>query len=259
MSKKHSHRNPKIYAKKKKPEMRNYIEVNEEGFIEKVIGSWLDETFSTSDRRSKHSYSWKRKLQKDKNMRTVGHVKKFHMRYGNLILILLGLLGAVWLMYNPQVFVPMVESETYGIIGAFVMGLLYPAGITTPASIAGFLILSQSMNPIVLALVGSMGAMVTSFMIFYFIRNKLFEYLHAFTGKYMRSNMYIWRHRVNNHPHLKHLLPLFAGILVASPLPTEIAIGLFAALKFEMKKFLLYTFIFNVISIFVLSHLGSGL
>lgn len=258
MSAKTRHSNPKMYAKKKKPAMHRYIDTKEEGFIEKSVGSWLDDISNRPRKFKNHSYSWERKLQKDRHTKTVGHFKKLHMRYGNLALAILGVAGAIWLVYNPEVFIPIAESESFGLIGAFIMGLLYPAGVTTPASIAGFFILGQSINPVLLALVGAAGAMITDFIIFYFIRHKLVEYLDKFASKYMRANMHLWRHRVNNHPHLKHLLPLFAGTLVASPLPTEIAIGLFAALKFEIKRFMLYTFVFHAISIFIVSQIGSS-
>ena len=258
MPRKHTHSNPKMYAKKKKSTMHKYIRTREEGLIEKSVGSWLDDISNRPARSMRHSYSWERKIKNDRHMRRVGHFKKLHLRYSNLVLVMLGLLGGIWLLYNPEVFTPIAQNESLGILGAFVMGLLYSAGVTSPAAIAGFFVLGKSMNPVVLAVVGATGAMITNFLVFYFIRHKLVEYLDKFAGKFMKQNMHIWRHRVNNHPHLKHLLPLFAGTLVASPLPTEIAIGLFAALKIEMKKFLVYTFIFNLISIFILSQLGSS-
>lgn len=187
----------------------------------------------------------------------VNHARIFHIRYGNLLLVFLGVAAGVWLLYNPQILLPLAENETLGYVGTFALGFFYPYGVTTPAAIAGFFLLGKTLNPLAIAFTGAVGALISDFLIFYFIRHKLLDYLENFANKFVRTNMRIMRMKVEKHQRLKHVIPIFAGILIASPLPTEIAIGIFAAIKFEMKRFLVYAFAFHFVSIFIVSQVGE--
>jgi len=200
-------------------------------------------------------YSWRRKRLETHARRAVGHAHKFHIRYGNLVLIVLGVMAGVWIAYNPDALLFLTQDESMSYASAFLMGVMYPLGITTPAAIVGFFVLADTMDPVALSLVGASGALVTNFAIFYFIRHRLLDHLHSFTKRFGVS-IHVMGHMVRKHKTLKHVIPMVAGIIIATPLPTEIAIGIFAAIKFEMKKFLLYAFLFSIVSIYIVSQFG---
>lgn len=203
----------------------------------------------------RRGYSWRRKRVEHHARRVVHHAHKFRLRFGNLILIILGVIAGVWIAYNPDVLSFLTEDPSLSMVSTFVFGFLYPLGITTPASIVGFFQLGKTMDPLVIATIGGLGSLIMDFLIFYFIRHKLLDHLHSFTKRFNVS-IHVVGHRVRKHRVLKHLIPIVAGILVASPLPTEIAIGIFAAIKFDMKKFLLYAFAFHFVSIWIVSQVG---
>ncbi len=204
------------------------------------------------------NYIWKgNNINKNFSNKFTKHAKIFHIRYGNLVLVIIGIIASIWLIYNPEILISLTVKEEFGYLSAFILGLIYPTGVTTAASIVGFYIIGNTLNPYLLAIVGSIGAIITDFLIFHFIRHKLLDYFDKFANKFSKISINIWRYKVNNHKYLKHLVPLFAGFLIASPIPTEIAIGIFAAIKFKMKWFLLYAFLFHALSIFVIVQLGA--
>ncbi len=201
------------------------------------------------------AYSWERKRREHHARRVMHHARRFHVRYGNLVLIVLGIIAGVWLIYNPDILLFLAEDESLGYAGTFALGFFYPYGVTTPAAIAGFFLLGKTISPWLIALVGAAGALISDFLIFYFIRHKLLDHLDRFTKRF-NVRIHVAGHMVQRHSTLKHLVPIVAGMIVASPLPTEIAIGIFAAIKFEMKKFLLYAFLFHFVSILIVSQVG---
>lgn len=205
----------------------------------------------------RNGYSWSGRARERHARRIIHHAHRFRLRFGNLILIVFGVVFGVWLIYNPEIFLFLAEDKSLGYIGTFVLGFVYPYGVTTPAAIAGFYLLGKSISPWIIALVGAAGALISDFLIFYFIRHKLLDHLNSFSKRF-NMNIHIIGQKINKHKTLKHLIPLGAGMIVASPLPTEIAIGIFAAIKFEMKKFLLYAFVFHFVSILIVSQIGAA-
>lgn len=200
-------------------------------------------------------YSWEQRKREHHARRVIHHAKIFHIRYGNLSLLIIGIVTGIWLVYNPDVLLFLAEDPEIAYVGSFFLGLFYPLGATTPASIAGFYLLGKSVNPIFISLIGAAGCLISDFLIFYFIRHKLLDHFDRFARKF-KFRIHITGHMIQRHKTLKHLIPLVAGLIIASPLPTEIAIGIFAAIKFEMKKFLLYAFVFHFISILIVSNFG---
>lgn len=201
------------------------------------------------------AYSWSRKRHEHHTRRMVDHARMFHVRYGNLLLVILGIAAGVWLVYNPEILLFLARDPSLGYAGTFALGFFYPYGVTTPAAIAGFFLLGKTLSPWIIALFGAAGALISDFLIFYFIRHKILDHLDSFTKRF-NVRMHLVAHRVQKHSILKHLVPIIAGIVVASPLPTEIAIGIFAAIKFELKRFLLYAFVFHFVSILIVSQVG---
>ncbi len=203
----------------------------------------------------KEKYSWERKKYEHHARKIVHHTRLFHVRYGNLLLVILGITAGVWLVLNPEILLFLAEDPRLGYAGTFVLGFFYPYGVTTPAAIAGFFLLGKTLDPLVLALVGAAGAVISDFLIFYFIRHKLLDHFDSFARRF-NVRMHLVRHKVQRRSILKHLVPIIAGLIIASPLPTEIAIGIFAAIKFELKRFLIYAFVFHLASIYIVSQIG---
>lgn len=232
---------------------KKYSYARKEGFIDRKVSGFLR---SLKDDRPKR-YCWKKESGRAHARKVVRHARMFHVRYGNLALVVLGVAGGVWLVLNPAVLSFMVDSALVAYASSFAVGMLYAFGVTTAAAVAGFFLLGRTVDPVALALLGALGAVASNYLVYRFIRHKIADYMDSLASRYMRVNLHIMRMRVQKHPFLRHIVPIFAGIMLASPLPSEMAIGIFAAIKFEMKRFLVYTFAFNLLSIFLISQLGA--
>lgn len=255
MPRKRRYPDPSKYADSGgKNQMDKYVRRKVEGPIERMTEAWLNRNFGSE---SKQSYSFQRRVKEEKTRDLLERVKMLHLRYKNMLLIILGIAAGVWIAYNPGVFSFLSDDPSLQYAGAFLMGLMYPVGITTPAAIVGFFQLAKVMNPLLLSAIGALGALATNFVVFYFIRHSMLDHLDKFTKKF-NVRIHVVGHVVRKHPVLKHVIPIVAGIIIATPIPTEIAIGIFAAIKFEMKRFLVYAFVFSLVSILLVSQFGSA-
>jgi len=66
----------------------------------------------------------------------------------------------------------------------------------------------------------------------------------------------IWK-SVSRSKVWKALIPVIAGLIIASPLPDEIGVALFGASKFEPKKFVFISYFLNFLGILIITSLGS--
>ena len=161
---------------------------------------------------------------------------------------------AAWLiLQSPEIKGIIVASADYGYIGALFAGLFFSYGITTPIAIAVFVLLGATLNPILLGLIGGLGAMFSDWTMFTLLRKTLVREVKGMT----------------NNPRIKafkktglfRLLskgtPLAAGIIIASPLPDELAVALFGFSKIKTKYFLLLSYVCNTIGLIVIAWLGS--
>lgn len=202
-------------------------------------------------------YSWEQRKRERHAQRMVRHAKVFHVRYGNLLIMILGALAGLWLVYNPDAIVSFFSDSRLGYLGSFVVGLSYPFGATTPAAIAGFYAISKTVNPLVVSAIGISGSMVSNYLIFYFIRHKLLDHFDGIAKRF-KVRMHVMRYSIQKSAFKRTFITVLAGVILASPLPTEIAVGLLAAVKYDMKRFMLLAFAFQFPTILIISFLGRA-
>ncbi len=135
----------------------------------------------------------------------------------------------------------------FGIFGIFVAGMLYTYSFT--ASIGALLIvaIANDYSPGLIAVVGGIGSLVSDVTIFKLVRNDLHKEVA----------------RIGRAPLMKRLgaTPVFrerwfrdalGALVVASPLPDEIGIGIMASTKIKEDAFLYLAFIADMVGIYVL-------
>ena len=140
----------------------------------------------------------------------------------------------------------------YKLVAVFVAGALYSSFLTGPLAVAALLILSSHLHPVLVALVGGLGAMVTDVLIVRTYR-KLGGMLgtvysrHAFKalGDYFREF------------HLDIVAVVAGMILIASPLPDELGLLFLGASKLSPLQLTASTFILNSIGILVIAVIAQ--
>ncbi|HSH31689.1 MAG TPA: hypothetical protein VK963_03440 [Candidatus Saccharimonadales bacterium] len=142
-----------------------------------------------------------------------------------------------------------------GYIGAFFTGLLFVSTFTVAPAAAILFSLAEILNPIGVALLAGLGAMLGDFVIFRFMKDRVFDELEdlflRLGGSYLID--------LFKTPFFGWMLPLVGAVMIASPLPDEMGISLLGLSKLKQWQFLLLTFSLNALGILAVVMLARAL
>jgi hypothetical protein len=144
----------------------------------------------------------------------------------------------------------------YGYIGAFFGGILFVSTFTVSIGTALLLLLAETMRPVEIGLIAGVGAVIGDLLVFQYIRSKgiVSEIKHFFD--------FFGGDKIKHLIHTKYFswtLPVLGAIIIASPLPDELGIGLMGISKLKTKQFVLLSFILNTIGICLVVSIGTVL
>lgn len=140
------------------------------------------------------------------------------------------------------------QIGSYGYLGATVTGIFFVSTFTVaPASVVLFH-LAQDFNPIMIALFAGAGAVVGDLLIFRFLKDGVFEELRplitrlhgSYIGALFRTPYFAW------------IVPVIGAIIIASPFPDEVGIGLMGISKIKWWQFAILAFVLNALGIFLI-------
>jgi len=142
-----------------------------------------------------------------------------------------------------------------GYFGAFLTGIFFVSTFTVaPASVVLFY-LAKELAPLEVALFAGLGGVVGDYIIFHFLKDKVFEELRPlFTriGGIKLSHLFAT-------PFFAWMAPVAGAIIIASPLPDEIGVGLLGISRLKNWQFLLLSLVLNSVGIFIIITLAKAL
>ena len=142
---------------------------------------------------------------------------------------------------------------TLGYLGAFIVGIFFVSTFTVaPASVVLFY-LSKEINPVEIALIAGLGAVLGDFMIFRFLKDRVFEELKPIFMKLGGSYV----SQLFSTPYFAWFPPVLGAIIIASPFPDEIGIGLLGITKLKSWQFIGLSFILNSLGIFLIVTIAN--
>ncbi len=141
-----------------------------------------------------------------------------------------------------------------GYFGSFVAGIFFVSTFTVaPASIVIFKF-AQIYNPILVAITAGLGGVVGDYLIFRFLKDNIF---HEIRPVFMKlGGSYIVR--LLGTPYFGWLAPVLGAIIIASPFPDEIGVGLMGISKLKNWQFLIITFLLNSLGILTIVTLAKS-
>lgn len=179
--------------------------------------------------------------------------KRSRWKYKHTTLFISSLLAIVLLADTQVANEFMVWVGGYGYLGAMAIGVFLVSTFTVvPASFV-LLDLATDFNPMLIAIYGGAGSALGDLLVFRFFKDMVFEELAPIFRKFRNSYLA----RIFKARSLKWLLPVFGALVIASPLPDEVGIGLMGLSKIRLWQFTLLAFILNAIGIFVLINIVS--
>ncbi|MBS3176297.1 hypothetical protein J4457_03610 [Candidatus Woesearchaeota archaeon] len=187
--------------------------------------------------------------------------KKNHkIKYPKLLLLLITIVIAFILFYEGRNYAPFhVFLISLGYFGTFLGGIFYAYGFTAAPATAILLVLAKEQNLILAVLIGGLGAVLSDFLIFSFIRHSFIDEINKLKKeKFVKSMTKNGKNMFGRY--YKHIFPTFAGFLIASPLPTEIGVTMIASIKnLSVKKFMVIAYLLHSLGIFIILVIGSAI
>lgn len=161
----------------------------------------------------------------------------------SLSIFLAGIAAALLVFNIPGLAKGADMLEQAGYFGVFVSGILYALSFTAPAATVVFAQLPHGLNPIMVGLIGGLGALIYDVTVFALFRHES----HHQMIEMIRSKL-PGAHRV------PQWLTTSAGLFIlASPLPDELAAGLFGFSSVRISRFMLLSFVCNAIGIMIVA------
>jgi hypothetical protein len=176
----------------------------------------------------------------------------FAFKYPKLFLLVLMIVLSYFIFSNSSVDMWVDESlEQFKYFGTFVGGFLTAFGFTAPLGF-GLLIDLNISNIWIGTILGGIGAMVGDIVIFKTIKFSFmdeFEQLEK-TGAIKKIREIV---KKNKHVLISHyLLYIFAGIMIATPLPDEIGVSMLAGLTtIKPFKLMIISFLLHASAVFI--------
>ena len=176
-------------------------------------------------------------------------MKKWHRyHYKNLTYLWISIIIAILLFKNQSFHSFLLHLGNYGYIGAFIGGILFVSTFTVSIGTVILFNLAEYLNPFEIALIAGIGAVAGDMTIFQFVRIKglVDEIKHFFH--------YFGSDKLKHLIHTKYFgwtLPVIGAIIIASPLPDELGIGLMGIAHMKTWKFMIVSFLLNSLGIFI--------
>lgn len=178
-----------------------------------------------------------------------------HWKFKNTFLLALSLV--VFFYFADTAFVKNVIAGIgdLGYLGAFLTGIFFVSTFTVaPASVVLFY-LAKELAPLEVALLAGLGGVVGDYVIFRFLKDRVFEELRPV---FMRLGG-VRLSQLITTPFFAWFAPVFGAIIMASPLPDEIGVGLLGISKLKTWQFLTLSLVLNSLGILIIISLARTL
>lgn len=168
-----------------------------------------------------------------------------------LIVILVFVFFATGTSFGQQA---ILNISKLGYIGSFIAGIFFVSTFTVvPAGVVLFKI-AKIYNPILVALSAGLGGVIGDYIIFRFLKDYVFEEIKPVFMKIGGSHI----KRLLGTPYFGWLAPVLGAIIIVSPFPDEIGLGLMGISKLKNWQFLTMSFLLNSLGILLIITLAKS-
>lgn len=163
-----------------------------------------------------------------------------------MLLAVLGIVIAVILGRSPQFAALVLHLGAYSYLGAFVAGILFVCTATTGIGAVMLVILAKQLPILTLCLIAGLGAVLADLVMFHIFKDGLLEELEdIYNELHGRKLSHIFHSKA-----FRWTLPVLGALIIASPLPDELGVGLMGISKLSIWRFAGLSWILNSIGIF---------
>lgn len=169
-------------------------------------------------------------------------------RFKNTFLLVLSLIGFYYLLQLPVTDQAIRKFGNLGYVGAFLAGIFFVSTFTVaPAGLVLYR-LAENLHPAEVALLAGLGAMVGDYVIFRFMKDRVFEEL----APLLRQLHTPYVRTLFRSPFFAWLLTLIGALIIASPVPDEVGVSMLGLSKIRPWQFFAVTFTLNTLGVFLI-------
>ncbi len=174
-----------------------------------------------------------------------------NLQYPNLA-IFFSILFLTFLFSQTGLMDQIVESlGVFGYFSAFAVGIFFVSTFTVVPATALLFLMGETLNIPAVSVLAGLGAVVGDYTIFKFVKDDLTDELKSVFRRVGGEDLTRF-HFIIHTKYFAWLGPVLGAILIASPLPDELGVGLLGVYKLDDRQFALLSFILNTIGIFLL-------
>ncbi len=160
------------------------------------------------------------------------------------------------ILVKTHVLITLLQStQNYELFGSFFAGLFFTSIFTTSPSIVALAEISQIQPIGYVAFFGALGALAGDLIIFQFIKDRLSEHLMELMKHQIAGVKIVFKHHLIFFRWMSFFV---GGLIIASPLPDEIGIGLLGLSKMNMKWFIPVAFLGNFFGILMIGLFANA-
>lgn len=167
----------------------------------------------------------------------------------DIAIISFSIFVAIFLVKTNVLSEVLLTTQKLHSIGSFIAGMFFTSVFTTAPAIATLGHIARESSILNNALFGAMGAVLGDIVIFHFIKDKLSEHVLEVVG---HNSLWKRTHTLYKLKYFRWLTFLIGGLLIASPLPDELGIGLLGFSKMKIRQFIPLSLFFNFIGILLI-------
>lgn len=158
-------------------------------------------------------------------------------------------LSFAWWLFKSGYLQGLVETILpFRVISEIVAGIFYTFFLTSPISVAMLVILAQTNNPILTALLAGVGTVIGDLLIIKFFRSEISADLSLVSRQLHLQKINVLLRIF----HLDFLIPVLGAIIVASPLPDELGLMMLGASKLNYRELAILSYTLNTAGILLI-------
>ena len=173
------------------------------------------------------------------------------------VLIIAASVGVAVVLVQTGFLGELLESvQGFAVLGSFVGGLFFTSVFTTAPALVTLGEIARTHALVPTAFFGALGALVGDLIIFRFIRDRFSGHLLQLVGHRHPGRRL---HALLKLRFFRWLSLFVVGLIIASPLPDELGIGLFGFSKIKTSQFVPLSFAFNFIGIVLIGLVARAI
>lgn len=162
-----------------------------------------------------------------------------------IVVFILSLSFAWWIIDSGYLRLIIDQILPVRFIAEIIAGVFYTSFLTAPIAVAMLVVLAEEGNPIIVALLGGLGAVLGDLIIIKLFREKF--------AKDVKEVSYYFHLQLIDKTlrkfKLQFLIPLIGLIVIASPFPDELGLLMLGASKLSYHKLFSLTYLLNTTGI----------